>query len=188
MRVHVRETIKRNFEFSIFLGVCFLFLVSVVFHFKTLRQSKTPLIIAIDANGARLVSEPTDPIFKTEAIAFIRKFFFNSYNFDSTNFIRRVGLATTFMSEDLWKRKQQEILDLKTKVEREQIQLQTDILKITQDEQGLYHVLLDVKETNRLNQQSHQIRATVQLTKVDRTPNNPYGLEVASYEEVSLPQ
>ena len=186
MRVHIRETLKRNFELTLLCFLSLLFILAVFLNFRTIQRSKIPIIIAIDANGARVVTETVDPIYKTEAIAFIRRFFENSYNFDAGNFMRRVGLATTLMSDQLWKRKQQEILDLKAKVERDQIALKSEILKISQDDSGVYHALIEVHETNRLNQQIHQVKVAVTLNKVERTQNNPFGLEVGSYEETLI--
>lgn len=146
-------------------------------------KATRPIIIGIDSNGTRIVSEASDPIYKTEAIAFIQKFFFNAYNFDSNNFFKRLGFATTMMSEDLWKKKQSEVIDLKSRVERDNIVLSSEVLKLTKDEDNTYRGLVQIKEKTRLNEQDHKVVVSLKLKSVPRTVENPFGLEVDSYEE-----
>lgn len=183
MRIHAQEILKRNIQFLLFVGIAVLFLITAGLSLKVIYKSEKPMIIAIDANGTRLVSDLQDPIYKTEAIAFIQKFFFNAYNFDSTNFFKRIGYATTAMSEDLWRRKEQEILDLKSRVERDKIALSGKVQKLTQSNDGTYHAAIFLDEQNRLNRSQHELVVSLKLRKVDRTSENPYGLEVESYEE-----
>lgn len=186
MKIHSREIFKRNTQFILFIAMATLFLVSVVVNLKTLTKANRPLIIGIDANGTRIVTDQADPIYKTEAISFIQKFLFNVYNFDSENFMKRIGITTTMMSEELWKTKRSEILDLKNKVERDGIQISGHIQKMTLDESGIYHGLILVKERSRMNEQEHRIEVSIKLKTVLRTQDNPYGLEVDSYEEASI--
>lgn len=183
MKIHAQEIFKRNVQFILFIGVTAICLVSSMLSLKSLSRSSKPLIIGIDANGTRVVTEANDPIYKTEAIAFIQKFFFNAYNFDQRNFFKRLGYATTLMSEDLWKKKEGEILDLKNRIERDNIEVSSQILKLTKDEEGTYHGLVQLKEQSRLNQQDHKVVVAIKLKVVPRNQDNPFGLEVDSYEE-----
>jgi type IV secretory pathway component VirB8 len=153
---------------------------------KTLINQNKPLIIGIDSNGTRIVTEQTDPIYKTEAIQFIQKFLFNLYNFTSNNFFKRIGLTTSYMSEELWKRKKNDILSLKEKVEHEEIVLSSEVLKLSRDEKGTYHALISINEKSRLNEQTHKIEVTLELLQTARSIDNPFGLEVNSYEETIL--
>lgn len=186
MKIHSREILKRNSQFVLFIATATLCLVSVVVNLKVLSKSSRPMIIGIDANGTRLVTDQADPIYKTEAVAFIQKFIFNVYNFDSENFMKRIGLTTTIMSDDLWKSKRSEILDLKNKVERDNIRVSGQIQKMTRDEAGIYHGLVLVKEQSRMNEQDHLIEVSIKLKTVLRSQDNPYGLEVDSYEEAPI--
>lgn len=186
MRIHRQEILKRNIQFIVFMAMALICLIAVVVNLKVLGGLSQPLIIGIDTNGTRIVTSQNDPIYKTEAVSFIRKFLFSIYNFDSENFMRRMGLTTTMMSEDLWKTKKSEILDLKNRIERDNIQLTGEIQKMTLDESGVYHGLILVKERSRLNEQSHRISVALKLKSVPRTSDNPYGLEVDSYEEAAL--
>ena len=186
MKIHHQEILKRNLEIILFVFVTVLFVCMVFINLKTITKLQKPMIIGIDANGTRVVTENDDPIYKTEALAFLQKFFFNTYNFDSDNFFKRVGYATTLMSEKLWKTKEKEIFDLKNKVERDKTVLSAEISKLSKDENENYFALIEVKEKNRLNEQAHKIKASLKLIQVARTHENPFGLEVDSYEETIL--
>lgn len=186
MKIHNREILKRNTQFILFIATATLCLISVVVNLKVLSKSNRPMIIGIDTNGTRMVTDQADPIYKTEAVAFIQKFVFNVYNFDAENFMKRIGLTTTMMSEDLWKAKRSEILDLKNKVERDNIHISGQIQRMTLDEAGIYHGLVLVKERSRMNEQDHRIEVSIKLKTVPRTQDNPYGLEVDSYEEAPI--
>lgn len=186
MKIHAQEILKRNLQFVLFVLMAVICIITVAFSFRAISKTSKPIIIGIDSNGTRIVTEKADPIFKTEAVAFIQRFFFNAYNFDARNFFKRLGLATTMMSEELWKRKEKEILDLKSKVERDNIELSSQVLKISQDESGTFYALIDLKEKSRLNQQEHKLKVALTLKQVERTTENPFGLEVDSYEESIL--
>jgi hypothetical protein len=183
MKIHAQEILKRNIQFVLFVGLSVVSTATIVSNIQALRKLDHPLLIAIDGNGTRLVSEPTDPIFKTEAVNFINRFLFNTYNFDSSNFMKRIGAATILMSENLWSLKKTEILSLKEKVDRDQISVSGQIARLTIDETGTYHALVDLREKSRLNEQSHQIQIALKVIRVPRSPENTYGMEVDSYEE-----
>lgn len=186
MRIHSREIFKRNSQFILFIATSVLCLISVAVNLRALSKTSRPMIIGIDANGTRIVTDQADPIYKTEAVTFIQKFLFNVYNFDPENFMKRIGLTTTMMSEGLWKTKRSEILDLKNKVERDSIRISGQIQKMTLDDSGIYHGLVLVKELSRMNEQVHLIGVSIKLKTVSRTQDNPYGLEVDSYEEAPI--
>lgn len=183
MRFHAQEIFKRNIQFILFILVATLCLVSSAIGIKAIYGSKQPIIIAIDSNGSRIVTDLNDPIYKTEAIAFVQKFLFNVYNFDSANFIKRIGFATSLMSEELWKKKESEILDLKSKIERDNIAISGLVIKMSRDDEGTYHAIVKATERTRLNEQEHQIEVALKLKSVSRNQDNPSGLEVDSYEE-----
>ncbi|GIL17048.1 MAG: hypothetical protein BroJett040_07990 [Oligoflexia bacterium] len=183
MKVHTQEIFKRNFQFILFVIMSVLFVITTLVNIRTISKANHPLIIGIDQNGTRIVTEANDPIYKTEASAYIQKFLFHIYNFDSENFMKRMGLITTMMSDELWKKKRSEILELKNRVEKNEIKISGQILKITLDENGIYHASVLVSEKNRLNMQTHNVAAIIKLKQINRTQENPSGLEVDSYEE-----
>ncbi len=183
MKIHSHEIFKRNIQFIIFLLTASISIIAIVISLRIISRASKPMIIAIDNNGTRIVTESNDPIYKTEALSFLQKFLFNVYNFNAENFMKRIGLATSVMSEELWKKKRSEILDLKSKIERDEISIASQIMKITLDDAGIYHALISVKEKSRLNEQEHNVEVSIKLKPVERNRENSYGLEVDSYEE-----
>lgn len=183
MKIHAEEIFKRNIQFILFIAVALMCSVTSLFSFRAIARSGKPIIIGIDSNGTRIVTEPTDPIYRTEALAFVQKFFFNSYNFNTSNFYKRIGFATSLMSEELWKRKESEILDLKSKIERDGTEISSEVLKVTKDDTGTYHGLIILKEKSRLNVREHKVLVSLKLKSVGRTFENPFGMEVDTYEE-----
>lgn len=183
MKIHRNEIFKRNSQFILFIGTSLVSLISVAVNLSVLAKIKEPIIIGIDLNGTRVVTNQNDPIYKTEATAYIQKFIFNVYNFNSKNFHQRIGLATGLMSEELWLSKKNIILDLKDKVERDAIAVEGAVQKISQDVDGVYYVRVDVREASRLKVSDHKIDLKIKLKSVARDISNPYGLEVDLYEE-----
>jgi hypothetical protein len=185
MKLYREEFIKRHLQFLILIILAVLNLLALIINFKVLVSDRKPTLIAIDQNGTRIISESQDPIFKTEATTFLSKFLMQTYNFNSETFMKRVGAATALMSEDLWKEKKNSVLDLKNKVERDEISLTSQIQKITKDESGNYFAEIIAEEKSRMQTKSHQIQVKLSLTSVPRSSENPAGLEVKSYEELN---
>lgn len=183
INIYSKEVFKRNIVVICSIITSIISISSVIIITAVVSKSNQPNIMAIDSNGTRLVSSASDPIYKTEALVFIQRFLFNTYNFNHENFIKRIGLITSMMSEELWLYKKQDILKLKSNVETNEIQLQGELLKITQDDSGNYHGLIEVTEKTRLHIKKHQIKTSLKLKSVPRSTNNPAGLEVDSYEE-----
>jgi hypothetical protein len=183
MKIHAQEMFKRHFQFITFILLALLNVITIIFVFTSMSDKRDLKIIAIDPNGTRLVTTQEDPIFKTEAIAFIQQFFFSAYNFNQENFFKRVGFITTLMTEELWKKKEQEILALKDKVSRDSIEVSSELQKLTRTEDGKFHGQIKLKEKSRLNVTEHLLQVTISLKAVPRTTQNPFGLEVESYEE-----
>lgn len=183
MNLHVKETIKRNLEFIMFVCIIILFVLSFILNSSAIMKSKIPIIIGIDANGTRVVTEPLDPIYKTEATRFIQKFLTSIYNFKTDNFVKQIGYATNVMSDELWETKRTEILELKDRIDRDQISIQGSVQKLTKDESGIYFALIDVTEKSRMNQKDHKVKVALKLKVVERTSDNPTGLLVDSYDE-----
>lgn len=185
MKAYTQELLKRNLQFILFLATAVISSVSLVVSIRTNSKNHMPVLIAIDQNGTRIVKEVDDPIFTTEAMSFIQRFVGSIYNFDSISFMKKVGVATSLMSEKLWKEKRSSILDLKTRVEKDEISVSGRITKITKDG-NTYYLLIDATEKSRMNVQERLIKVAINLQAVQRNAENPWGMEVDSYEETII--
>lgn len=182
MKILNQVYFQRNFQFVMFLGLAVLFLLLGFLNLKVILSNKKPTLIAIDENSTRIISDMNDPIYKTESLAFIKRFLTLTYNFDQKSFLKQFGGATGMMSEHLWNEKKEEILSLKSKIERDEISLKSEIEKITISENS-YFALIRVMETSRLKTKEHEIAVRLELKRSERSESNPWGLEVKQYEE-----
>lgn len=166
-----------------FIGMCILFVIGIAVNIGVALKSKNSLIIAIDSNGARVVSAEKDPIFKTEATRFIQRFLASVYNFQSDTFVKQIGYAANVMSDELWSLKKDEIMNLKDRVEADQVILKGNIQKLSLGENGIYYALVDVSEKSRISEKKHLVKISLKLKQTVRNNENPSGLLVDSYEE-----
>ena len=72
------------------------------------KEEKVTLI-AIDQNGARIVTTNEDPIYKTETVEFFKFFIGNLYTFDSVSFFRRAGKASEYFSDQFWEKEKSKL-------------------------------------------------------------------------------
>lgn len=183
MSFYQSEMLKRNIQLALFIGLSILFFVTSIFNIKAIATAKTPVLIAIDANGTRVIAKNEDPIFTTEAVGFITKFITSLNNFGPNDFMSKVGFATGMMSEELWKSKKASIIDLRSRVEKDEITVESELLKLTKDDKGQYFGLIRLKEKSRLNISEKTIKVEITLKTKPRTPEAPAGLEIDKYEE-----
>jgi len=141
------------------------------------------LLVGIDTNGTRLITSPQDPLFKTEVTNFLVNFISNLYNFNSKNFKDKVGQATALMSESLWANEREKLLSLMSRVEKENISISGEILKIVKNETGAYIIDLNVKEESKLKVKKSKIQLKINVAQTARTKQNPWGMEVVNVDD-----
>lgn len=172
-------------EWILISVLIFSLIITAIYAFS--KKSET-LIIGIDQNGTRIVTEQEDPIFKTEVINFIRSFVSLSYNFDQETFTENAGKYSELLSLDLWNGKKNDILKAAEEIKKEPIQLSTIITKIGKDKDKdgveFYKVYTSQTITKRASTQSLKYLISMRVAKVEkRTKNNPFGYEVTFLEE-----
>lgn len=180
---------KKHIKEWILVGVLiFALIVTAIYAFS--KKSET-LIIGIDQNGTRIVTEQEDPIFKTEAINFIRTFVSLSYNFDQETFADNAAKYSDLLSLKLWNEKKSDILRAAEEIKKEPLQFSTIITKIAKDKDKdsneYYKVYTEQTITRRAKVDKLKYLVTLQIEKVEkRTKDNPYGFEVTFLEEKRL--
>ena len=172
-------------EWLLVAVLLFALFVTSVYAFS--KKSET-LIIGIDQNGTRVVTEQEDPIFKTEAINFIRTFVSLSYNFDQETFAANAAKYSDLLSLKLWTEKKSDILRAAEEIKKEPLQFSTIITKIAKDKDKegneLYKVYTDQTITRRAKVDKLKYIVTLQIAKIQkRTKDNPYGYEVTFLDE-----
>jgi hypothetical protein len=176
--------INRNLHLLLtFISVSLSILVSL-YCFKAIKAAEAPYLIAIDSNGTRLVTREDDPIFQTEAVSFIKTFLERLHNFSPDTFIKSVGFASELMSLELWEQKKEQITSLQETVNAQKISLETEILGISKVTETDYQALLKVKESSRITEREKTVKIKLSLLRSERRSQNPWGIEVKTYEEI----
>jgi hypothetical protein len=156
---------------------------NVVFAIVVVSNKKETILIGIDNNGTRIITDSEDPIFKTEIITFIRTFMNYFYNFDQDTYPENLGRASDLMSIELWKAKKDTIVKLGDQIKKDPKQLAAHITKIVKED-DFYIVSLNVEELYRAKKTNFLVQLKVSVNKIDRTATNPYGLEISTLEEI----
>lgn len=175
--------LKRNITLILTALSLILCATAVALMNKALNIAQNPILIAIDTNGTRVVTQIEDPIFDTEVVQFAKLFVNKLYNFTPKTFEENVGYASTFFSVELWKDEEAKVLELMKNVSKEQISMSSSINKIVKNAPLVFSVELATKEITRLNTLDKNISLKLYLARVSRSKTNPYGIEVIRYEE-----
>ncbi len=153
--------------------------------FIALTNESETVLIGIDANGTRVISQTEDPLFKTEVVNFVRRFVSLAYNFDEVSFMDNVGSASELMTLELWNKKKHEINGLFELVKKEKISHSAVLQKIALKD-GTYQVLIETNQMMRMANKKKLVLVQLQINKKERTPTNPWGMEIASLDEKAV--
>lgn len=165
------------------LGFCSL---SIFTMFKSHQQLANPTLIAIDENGTRIVDRNTDPIFKTEAVNFVKAFVNEMYNLNPDNCDLKINQFSSLMSHELWKIEQEKLINVAQTLKRDNISFKSIIRAIDLNADGQYAVTIDLVQSTRGYDEKKIVNLTLKLVKQERTTINPYGIVVESYNEKNL--
>ncbi len=178
--------IKRN-TMLVLTSMSVMFCFFSVFQIsKALSIANDPLILAIDSNGTRVVRRQDDPIFETEAISFLKFYLHNLYNFTPEDFLKNVGIATSYMSIKLWDDEKSKILSQHKYILENQVSFTSEIRKIYKVSENVYTSIILIEEKSRLSSSRKALKLKLMLKKVSRTDLNPYGIEVEGYEDEEI--
>ncbi len=176
--------INRNLHLVLsFISVGFSIFVSL-YAYKAINAAENPVLIAIDSNGTRVISRLDDPIFETEAVSFVKSFLERLYNFTPETFEKNVGFAAELMEITLWEEKKDQTLSLQKAVFEQKLRLESEVLGISKVNDHDYQALLKVKETSRISEKERTVKIKLSLFRGKRRQENPWGIEVKSYEEI----
>lgn len=183
---YITLLIKRN-VMLVLTSVSVLFCFFSVFQIsKALSIANDPLILAIDSNGTRVVRRQDDPIFETEAISFLKFYLKNLYNFTPDDFLRNVGIATSYMSISLWEEEKTKILSQHKQIMENQVSMVSDVRKIFKVSDNEFSSLIVIDEKSRLSTSKRILKLKLLLKKIPRSDLNPYGIEVEGYQDEEI--
>ena len=144
-------------------------------------QNKTKVIlIGKTKESYQLIKEDKTTPIETEN--FIRHFLALSFNFDEKSFKRHISLAGDLMSEDLWKKKKPEFIEMASFIKKNKVTQSAEVLKIQKLKNNLYEVQVRnylfkksiLTETNKF--------ISLSLIENERSFENPWRYSVSNVE------
>lgn len=168
-----------------------------------LRQKPKTVLIGIDQNGTRVIESRMDPLFETEVVNFIRNFVQLYYSYESETFLKQVGEATEYFSENLWKRNEEQLSRQTESLKKESLSQITVLKTIEQLSvekpkrgvntdgggspmdllRGKYHVTGEINISARLRRWMKGLDVQLSLRRVPRTERNPWGFVIDELED-----
>jgi len=170
-------------RFMLYILFLVLFTWSIFVSILAFSNKESIILVGIDGNGTRIITSNNDPIFKTEIVEFLKEFTSNMYNFKPTTYQNRVGQAVEYLSAGLWQTEKNKILSFGETVLANQINLTSEIAKISHIENKSYEILITTKEKSKLLNRSKKIKLILDVENVARSSKNPWGIEIVGLNE-----
>ena len=167
-------------EIALSFLIISLMLWGVVASYLAFKNNSQVILIGKTENSYQLiVDEEMSPI---ETGNFIRHFLALTLNFNDESYRRHISLAGDLMTEELWKKKKAEFIQMAGFIKKNKVTQSVEVLKIQKAKKGFY----EVKVRNYLfkNGILTEKDKLILLSLVDneRSFENPWRLSVSSVE------
>lgn len=144
------------------------------------------ILIGLDETGARLITDKKDKLLEAEALAFIQAFAKHYLNYNESTFDTEMGLASDFLSADLWERKKADLVSLREKLKREPLTQNGEIESIDLTGELQYEVVTQVRIRRRLVEANVRLRLRLSLERRERSTSNQWAYEIKEMQDESL--
>ncbi len=162
--------------------VILLIVYSTITTIYALRM-KAPVLIAIEAGKARLVTETNVELQEKERLALVKEFVKYFTEYDSESFETRVGQAFDMVSDDVWKVYKDQFRQKLTELKGKDFSQQSRITKIELIDQRTYQVGVEVTQLDRALRQKKFGSIKIIIDERTRTEANPAGHTISQVEE-----
>lgn len=175
-----REEVKH------WLLVIALFLWGLLASIFALKNNSKIIIIGIDENGSRIISESNDRILQNELKNFLQSFIRTYYSYDEKSFSTQMEIASNLMSLELWESSKPKLLELKEKLQKNPLGQIPEIESIDLIDQGKVEAVLIISIKAKLSEQKVKLKVRIGFIKSPRTETNPWGYEITEVSDVVL--
>ena len=151
-----------------------------------LRNSEQIVLIAVSKNETRVISENFDPVFDTELQNFLKKFVENYYTYNQSTFAKLTGMAADLMSESLWDKSKEKLLEVEAKLKEEPLTQESTILSIDLVMENRAEVVLEIKIKSRITEKKIRVKAIITFKPAKRSKRNPWGFEITEIQDAIL--
>lgn len=167
-------------EIAVISLIVSLFLWGVVTSYLAFQnKSQVVLIGKTDESYQLIKDEKETPI---ETGNFIRHFLALSLNFNDESYKRHISLAGDLMTEDLWRKKKPEFIQMTSFIKKNKVTQSVEILKIQKAKSNLYEI--EVKNYLFKNGILTEKNKLISLSLIDnqRSYENPWRHSVSDIE------
>ena len=167
-------------EITLFLLISSLFLWGVTVSILAF-QNKTQMVLIGKTNESYqlIINEKSTPI---ETGNFIRHFMALILNFNNESYKRHISLAGDLMTDDLWKKKKSEFIQMAGFIKKNKVTQSAEILKIQKVKSNLYEVKVRNYLFKRGILTEKDKLILLSLTKNQRSYENPWRYSVSNVE------
>ena len=162
-------------------------------------KSQKIILIGIDEAGTRLVTASSDRLLQSELKNFLKTFFDAYYVYDEKNYLDQIGKATEIMTDELWQKNKDRLLELHEKLQKNPLSQSMEIESIDlveasgQDSSGAgtgshgkIESVLVIKVHSRLVEQKVRLKVNIEFKKHERDEKNPWGFEITELTDAVI--
>ena len=167
-------------EIAVFSLISILFIWGVVASWLAFQNKAHVILIGKTGESYQLIVDEEQT--SLEIGNFIRHFTALTLNFNNESYKRHISLAGDLMTEDLWKKKKPEFIQMASFIKKNKVTQSTEVLKIQKVKNNLY----EVKVRNYLFKNGILIEKDnlilLSLTENKRSYENPWRHSVSNVE------
>lgn len=172
---------KRNIIISSTILILSLWAVSATL--LGLSKKDKIVLVRISNEGTSIIDviNPEEEIVQEKA--FLRRFVTLMYNYDFLSFEKNINKVSFILSDDLWIKTRSEMENTKSVIAEKKISQTAAIEKVVRIAPNEYELTTQSTLIKEGITQDHKIKLKVSITKVPRSIQNPWGMEVTNAVE-----
>lgn len=151
-----------------------------------LKNNAKTILIGIDNDGSRLITETNDRILQNELKNFIKYFVERYYIYDEKTYSDQMSLASDLMSPDLWEMQKPKLLEIKEKILKIPLVQLAEIENLDKVDTDKIEGILNLIIKSKLSEHKVRLKITLKISKSIRTEQNPWGFEITELSDVVL--
>ena len=125
-------------EIAVFSLIISLMLWSLVASYLAFKNNSQVVLIGKSGNSYQLITEEEKTPIETGN--FIRHFLALTLNFNDESYKRHISLAGDLMTEELWRKKKPEFIQMAGFIKKNKVTQSAEILKIQKSKSDLYEI------------------------------------------------
>lgn len=160
-----------------------LFLWAVTSTAVALFKKQERLYIKISRDQVSVDDKTNSEDDRILELNFLRNFVMFVYNFDELNYLKNLNRGSYMMSDSFWTSTSKEIPKVLEVIRSQRLQQSSIIEKLVRLDTDSYDLFTVSQYQIGSEIETRKFKIRVKLQKVDRTRENPWGLEVVSADQ-----